>query len=377
VTITINNNKTTAVTEVTVNDLIPTGTTLVPGSINGIDDFQTNENTLVFDLGVLPPGALRRISYRLQSDPMLFSNRIFFDDAEVIDATWSISDLAGSDTWRISIEQPFEGERSWFVPSTPRSNDQTIRLVQPLRVDASQPVLRFYHDYNIEPGLDGGLIEISSNGGISWAPLSREQIFREPYTGRVAPNTFGVNRQDAYWGESPGYVATYVDLSDFIGERINLRFRYSTNLEPELTGFETEGWYIDNIEIMDMFNYATEVCLTTAQGDNICQAPEQRGTIVETALPTSSQEIIDGGFQVQVFPNPVQNILNIQMQGTNQDNIQLEVTSLNGQTLLLRSLDGSLPDRMEQLDLSDLPKGVYFLKVSSAENIQVEKIVVQ
>lgn len=376
VSITINNGKTTPVTEVIVNDLIPDGATLVPGSLEGISDFQTNGNALTFDVGTLPPGALRRITYQLQSSPARFSNRIFFEDAEMVGATWSISDLSGSDTWRISIERPFQGERSWFVPSTSRSNDQTIRLVQPIRIDATQPVLRFYHNYNIEPGLDGGLVEISNNGGISWVPLEKEQIFREPYSGRVAFNTFGRNRQKAYWGNSEAYVATYVDLQDYIGQRLNLRFRYSTNAEEE-DRFDTEGWYVDNIEVMDMYNYATEVCIATAEGDNLCQAPDLKGTIVETALATSSQDLLEDGFRLRVFPNPVQNILNIEMQGAGENNIHLEVTSLNGQVLLQRNLDGGFSNRREEVNLGDLPRGVYFLKVRSAENIQVEKIVVQ
>lgn len=377
VTLTINNNKTAAVTDIVVNDLIPFGATLVPGSLSGVDDFRTEGDALIFELERLSSGAIKRISYTLQSDPALFSNQLFFDDAEAVGATWSISDLSGRDTWRISTERPFQGERSWFVPNTPRSNDQVIRLVQPIMVEAAQPVLRFYHNYNIEPGLDGGLVEISTNGGLSWVPLNNEQLFRKPYTGRVASNTFGLNRQEAYWGDSKGYIVTYADLSNYIGQRINLRYRFSSNEENPELAFDAEGWYIDNIEIMDMYNFAGEVCLTTAEGDNICKLPEQRGTIVETALPTSSQELVDEGFRVRTFPNPVQNVLNVSLRGADQNSVQLELTSLNGQMLERWDLESGLSNRNEQLDLSDFPKGVYFLKVRSAENVQVEKIVVQ
>lgn len=377
VTLTINNNKTTAVTDVLVNDLIPTGATLVPGSLNGVDDFRMEGEALIFELGTLSQGELKRISYKLQSDPSLFSNQLFFDDAEVVGATWSISDLSGRDTWRISTVKPFAGERSWFVPNTPRSNDQVIRLVQPIMVEAEQPILRFYHNYNIQPGLDGGLVEISTNGGLSWIPLDNEQLFRKPYTGRVATNTFGLNRQKAYWGSSNGYVVTYADLGNYIGQSINLRYRFSTNEENPEFAYEAEGWYIDNIEVMDMYNYAGEVCLTTAEGDNICRLPEGRGTIVETALPTSSQDLVEEGFRMQTFPNPVQNILNVSIRGAAQNSVQLELTGLNGQVLERWDLESGLANRNEQLDLSNLPKGIYFLKVQSAENTQVEKIVVQ
>jgi uncharacterized repeat protein (TIGR01451 family) len=375
VTITVNNNKATAVTDVVINDQIPTGATLIPGSQSGIETFRIEGDALSFDLGTLPPGAIKRISYQLQSDPGLFSTSLFFDDAESF-GIWSASDLSGNDIWRQTTTKSFTGERSWFIANTPRANDQVLRLIRSVKVSAEQPIMRFYHSYDIEPGLDGGIVEISTNN-LSWTPLNNDIIFRKPYIGRVANNTFNLGKQKAFWGDSKGFVATYIDLSDYIGEDILFRFRYSSNVEngdnPELT----EGWYVDDMEVMDMYNYAGQVCITTAEGDNICKTPESRGTVVETALPTSSEDLLADAFSFEVFPNPVQSVLNVAMRGHKRGSVQLELTTLDGRVLERRQVEGGFSARTEQIDLSQLPRGVYLLKAKNEELTRIEKIVVQ
>lgn len=376
VEITVSNDRATPVTEVIINDGIPTGAQFVPGTLKGAQLEALGEEMLVFNLGTIPAGESQVIRYRLASDPGLFSTPIFFDGAESGIPNWSPSDLRGSDVWRKNSTGPFAGNSAWFVPNTGRLNDQTLRLLRSITVEGELPVLRFYHRYDIQPGLDGGMVEISTNG-VSWNPIPEELYFREAPMGRVAPSTFRLSRQKAFWGDSKEYVASYIDLSDYKGQRILFRFRYGSNDESGNNQEVTEGWYVDNIEVLEAENYATEVCLTTAQGDNICAMVEAKGTIVEANLSTNTEALLRPAMDLRIFPNPVSEQLNLSINTQKSERLNIRLTSLDGKTMAEQQLDSGQNAQTTQFDMSDFVPGIYLLHISGASDHIVEKIVVQ
>lgn len=372
----LRNDKTETLSEVMITDIIPAGCTLVAGTVKGAPDFRQEGNTLYFEVGDLSSGAIKTISYSLQTPPDRFSQRIFYDDMENGPTNWSVSDLAGTDTWRLSVEKPRAGQRSWFIPSTTRTNDQALQMVQAVPLDMERPVLRFYHDYDIQPGLDGGTVEVSTNGS-NWTPVDPGQVFRNPFTGRIPFQRFGVSKQQAFWGNSNRYVASYVDLSTWKGQDIRIRFRYGSDQDLSTTGSVTDGWFIDDIELMDMDHYATEACVSSAEGDQACTVNAEKGTVIESrvATPTSTEEM--AGLRLHLFPNPVTSNLNIVINTPTSEEYQMELTSLEGKVLRSNRLEAIPGSNYAQLDLSALPKGVYVLKLEGRESRLVEKIVVQ
>ncbi|HKK77444.1 MAG TPA: M36 family metallopeptidase [Saprospiraceae bacterium] len=376
VSIMVVNDKVSSLSEVVVEDIIPVGTQLVPGSTSGATLNAIDGDRLIFELGSIGSSDQREITYQLESDPALFSSQLFFDGAEGNSTSWSPSDLTGNDIWKKQDIGRFAGDFSWFVPNTERTNDQVLRLLQSVRLDAIRPVLRFYHRYDIQPGLDGAIVEISTNG-ISWQPVPEELFFREPFVGRAAQSTFGLSKQKAFWGNSQDFVASYIDLRDYVGEDLLFRFRFSSNEDTNNSRENYEGWYVDNIEVMDMVNYATEVCVRSAEGDNICVPVAENGTIVETNLATNTQASIEPGLDLRIFPNPVSSQLNVQIKGTSNDPIRLRLLSLDGKELLQRQLSSGLALQSTTMDMRSLAPGVYLLNVKTATENRVEKIVVQ
>jgi hypothetical protein len=79
--------------------------------------------------------------------------------------------------------------------------------------------------------------------------------------------------------------------------------------------------------------------------------------------PVSVNEIA-AAIQVNVYPNPMTEIVNVE---TSAQLIQIELLSLNGD-LILSSKNASL-------NLSNYPVGVYFLKVVTEEGIVVKRII--
>lgn len=94
----------------------------------------------------------------------------------------------------------------------------------------------------------------------------------------------------------------------------------------------------------------------------------------QTNLIITSVEELEQENLVKVFPNPVGNIANIEVkEGTELTHLQL--VDLKGRPLINRSLP--LAAGIEQLDLSQLPAGSYYLRLlnATAKTIQTLKIV--
>ncbi len=94
----------------------------------------------------------------------------------------------------------------------------------------------------------------------------------------------------------------------------------------------------------------------------------------QTNLMITSVGELEQKTLVKVFPNPVGNIVNIEVkEGTELTHLQL--VDLQGRSLISRSLPQTAG--VEQLDLSLLPAGSYYLRLlnATAKTIQTLKIV--
>lgn len=82
----------------------------------------------------------------------------------------------------------------------------------------------------------------------------------------------------------------------------------------------------------------------------------------------SDQVIID--FKTGVYPNPVSDLLNIRLEGDLEGTTDLKVFDTSGKLMLKDQFQGT----SYQVDLSDLPKGIYMLKYENAQGRFSEKI---
>jgi bacillopeptidase F (M6 metalloprotease family) len=89
---------------------------------------------------------------------------------------------------------------------------------------------------------DGGLLEISTNGGSSWTQITSAQM-STPYTGAL--NDGPGNGLQA-WCNTVPYRKTVVDLNSYAGQTVNFRFRASTDGS---VGDTPLGWFVDDIKV--------------------------------------------------------------------------------------------------------------------------------
>ena len=107
--------------------------------------------------------------------------------------------------------------------------------------------LKFWTWYSIESNWDYAYVEVSSDGGYAWWPLD----------GNLSTTSNPNNHNEGYGitGASSGWVEAKYPLANYIGQQIDIRFRYWT--DPSVVN---EGIYIDDISPYDMFS--TETVLT-------------------------------------------------------------------------------------------------------------------
>lgn len=104
-------------------------------------------------------------------------------------------------------------------------------------VDAIGAELEFATQWNIETDWDYGQVLISTNNGVIWFPLSGL------YT-NLGTGTFQPNGQPLYDGVQSSWVNERINLSNFIGQNIKIRFLLRSD-----GSVNQDGWYVDDIKL--------------------------------------------------------------------------------------------------------------------------------
>ncbi len=151
-------------------------------------------------------------------------------------------------------------------PSTAGSSQLTS---PPIAVGSNLSRLIFQHSYQteIDPGFDGGVLEISIAGGAFQDVLAAGGSFVSgSYIRDIRADATGnplVGRQ-AWTGSSPGYITTEVNLpSSVLNQSIRFRWRYGTDQQRG-----GNLWRIDNIQVTDN-SVAPQIAGYTENFDNV------------------------------------------------------------------------------------------------------------
>ena len=130
--------------------------------------------------------------------------------------------------------------QSWFAANVDSISDQYLEIAGDLLVPAGAE-LRFWSDYDFEPGYDGGVVEIATTGG-SWEDLG-SKFTANGYSGEISDGYQNpIGGRDAFTGSSGGYKLSTVDLSDWSGQVVRLRFRAATD-----SSIGAVGWHVDDV----------------------------------------------------------------------------------------------------------------------------------
>jgi hypothetical protein len=143
----------------------------------------------------------------------------------------------------------------------------------------------FRQNRNLENGFDGGVLELSTNGGTTFQDvLATGATFGTGgYNGTISVN-FGspIAGRQAWTGNSAGFVTTTVNLpAAFNGQNVILRFRRGT--DSSVSG---QGWRIDSLSIMG--SNCGGCTITCPSNITVSNDPNQCGAVVNYPAPTTT-----------------------------------------------------------------------------------------
>jgi hypothetical protein len=140
------------------------------------------------------------------------------------------------------------GQRDGIKPDAP---DEQLLVSPTLRVGTAPLVISFAHRFAFENGAaDGGLIELSNDGGASWADVGTSLYNGSTNATTNAPIGAGraafVNRS-AGW---PEFANASLDLGTaYAGQDVQVRFRIGAS-----STIGAPGWEIDDIAVAGLTN---------------------------------------------------------------------------------------------------------------------------
>jgi hypothetical protein len=172
-----------------------------------------------------------------------------------IPATWTASTPVptNGNLWTVSSLQANSTPNAFFCENEIISTDKILELAREISLPSGAsvyPKLSFSHRYNTEDGWDGGVVEISTNGGLDWTDLGANMISNKynSVLGEGAGNN--LSNRNAFTGSIPTFINTSINLSPYNGQNAKIRFRFSSDDNTAGTGSPT-GWFVDDINIIN------------------------------------------------------------------------------------------------------------------------------
>ena len=94
---------------------------------------------------------------------------------------------------------------------------------------------------------------------------------------------------------------------------------------------------------------------------------------VNETYVTRIEDVLNGA-SLKVFPNPVDDNMNVQIEITKNTNLNISVNSLLGKTIFSENKDLNEGIQTMNINLENLPSGIYFLNLSDGQEIISRKI---
>ena len=190
-------------------------------------------------------------------------------------------------------------------------------------------------------------------------------MLRNGYSGALPYGTFVLPNLSGFSGNSGGFVDTYIDLSRFQGENVQIRFRMGTEAGGLANLPLPAGWVVDDVEFLDLLFYNTEVCVTSDAGDKECALLPGKGTLVEPNVRVNTDDLPSDVTQALVFPNPTATMLRVKIDMEQASKADIKVLNLEGR--IVRSAETTLRSGQQIIDVNvaDIPTGQYMIQVST------------
>lgn len=211
------------------------------------------------------------------------------------------------------------------------NQNKNITLLSNLNLSgATYAHLQYYTRFQLEKNYDFVQLYASNNNGSSWQPLCARY--------ETSPASFG-GTNPVYDGLQDEFVKEEIDLSDYLGQNILIRFNIKTDAYEEQDGF-----YFDDFLVRKIM-----------------------------ATATLAGEVIASG-ELKIYPNPSSGSIKIENNGAEDYTIIIrnQLGQLVKENINIKGFSGAL-----NIDLSGCANGVYFMEIKDANHkTEVQKLLI-
>ncbi len=211
---------------------------------------------------------------------------------------WTLGSGSTGNTWADNTSTVHSGGHSWSAVDSTAVSDQ--RFVSPPIVlpTGQDPVtLSFWHKRGLEQEdsttcYDGGILEISTNGGSTWSQIDASDLLTDPYDGTVSTCCSNPLQNDSAWCGTKDWTNSVVDLTLFGGDTVQFRYRLGSDSSVGI-----DGWYLDDVKVQSCSGGTTTHVVTPVAGPNGSIAPSTPQTVNDGST-TAFTVTPDSGFQI-------------------------------------------------------------------------------
>jgi hypothetical protein len=174
----------------------------------------------------------------------------WYDDLESGAVGWTSGGTGN--TWALGagVTGPHSGANVFHANDVSAITDQQLMtppIALPSGPDHTAINLQFWNYQEIEDATsgcyDGGILEITTDGGATWTYLPTGLMMTDPYNGPVSGSFSNpLAGFDAWCGDPQAWLRSVVDLDAYAGETVQFRFRLGTD-----SSVSRPGWDIDDV----------------------------------------------------------------------------------------------------------------------------------
>lgn len=242
--------------------------------------------------------------------------QIGIPDKTVFDSAYSLTHAIVTDT----LNYYPVNDTSYFI----------LKHIRPGNQGGNESLqLNFWFKFNSDTLTDYGMVEASIDNGLSWINL---------LTDDVTYNLQWLEPKPVLTGNSNGWEHFALELNMLtyeLGYSDTLLYRFTFISDSVQTN--KDGWMLDDFQLADWWEGIEEY---------------------------SNSNLIN------IYPNPTKGEISIENNNEQTQNYNIEIVDISGKTILKKDI------QLNKLRL-DLPNGLYFIKLSSEENIYMKRLIIE
>ncbi len=278
----------------------------------------------------------------------------FYNDFESSEGIEVVIGTAATDSlWQIGVPQKTIFDKAYSEPNalmTGLVTNYPPNITSTFVVDIDNQLMwafpyiqiEWQQKFDVEIGVDGGIVEASYDDGVTWQNVLSDPDYRPFVVGNFQIDSL-FNGEIGFTGVSDW---SFVGLcwgtpvgtqpNDILG--IKLRFTFVS----DSNNTNQEGWMIDE--------FATQGNVIGANTDN------------------------NNRLEIEVYPNPTDGKLTVKLPETNYENFVLEISNNTGQTVFRENIrNRGLQNH--QVSFENFSKGVYFIRLRIGDKVYQQRIV--